>query len=569
MRSAWELPIWAFENLLSRVMPFSLHARQVAKAAVIAALFVSLSAYAQTSAGVLDDVTDRFQAAASKWSGAISKAATFLFWSLALISLVWTFGMRALQKADLAELFVDLFKFVVFTGLFYWLINNAPAISTAIINSLKQLAGEAAGVSGLTPSGIVEVGFKVFDKVIAASSVMDLSASIVGLIMGIFVLCLLALVAINMVVLLVSAWIVAYAGIFFLGFGGARFTQDIAVNYLKTVLGVAGALMGMTLLVGIGQEFINSYFDKIATVSLREMGAMLVASLALLLLSNKIPPLIGGIASGGSIGAAAGMGSAGAGSLLATGAMGAAAAAAAVGAAMSAATSAAGMGSAVSAAISASGATGGAGDTGISSMPGGAQGGGAGKSATESSSTTPLGAAMGDAGAGHSPGANVAGDEQPAGGGETEEEEGGAPDSNEASTASEDQATGGPAGEPGKQRSRSALGALGSGIAAVARSSAGIAVDAARERVSQTAGGRVAAEIRSPGTAQSRRSDMAAITRSQSIAGKAQGARNFLNAGAAAPGSSPSFSGDSLAGFSNDEKSVDAEAEISAFANQK
>jgi type IV secretion system protein TrbL len=87
-----------------------------AKAAVIAALFVSLSAYAQTSAGVLDDVTDRFQAAASKWSGAISKAATFLFWSLALISLVWTFGMRALQKADLAELFVDLFKFVVFTG---------------------------------------------------------------------------------------------------------------------------------------------------------------------------------------------------------------------------------------------------------------------------------------------------------------------------------------------------------------------------------------------------------------------------------------------------------------------
>lgn len=550
-------------------MPFSLHARQVAKAAVIAALFVSLSAYAQTSAGVLDDVTDRFQAAASKWSGAISKAATFLFWSLALISLVWTFGMRALQKADLAELFVDLFKFVVFTGLFYWLINNAPAISTAIINSLKQLAGEAAGVSGLTPSGIVEVGFKVFDKVIAASSVMDLSASIVGLIMGIFVLCLLALVAINMVVLLVSAWIVAYAGIFFLGFGGARFTQDIAVNYLKTVLGVAGALMGMTLLVGIGQEFINSYFDKIATVSLREMGAMLVASLALLLLSNKIPPLIGGIASGGSIGAAAGTGSAGAGSLLATGAMGAAAAAAAVGAAMSAATSAAGMGSAVSAAISASGATGGAGDTGISSMPGGAQGGAAGKSATESNSTTPLGAAMGDAGAGHSPGANVAGDEQPAGGGETEEEEGGAPDSDEASAASEDQVTGGLAGESGKQRSRSALGALGSGIAAVARSSAGIAVDAARERVSQTAGGRVAAEIRSPGTAQSRRSDMAAITRSQSIAGKAQGARNFLNAGAAAPGSSPSFSGDSLAGFSNDEKSVDAEAEISAFANQK
>ena len=32
-------------------------------------------------------------------------------------------------------------------------------------------------------------------------------------------------------------WILAYAGIFFLGFGGSRSTSEMAINYYKTVRG--------------------------------------------------------------------------------------------------------------------------------------------------------------------------------------------------------------------------------------------------------------------------------------------------------------------------------------------
>ncbi|MGS0066676.1 type IV secretion system protein, partial [Escherichia coli] len=35
------------------------------------------------------------------------------------------------------------------------------------------------------------------------------------------------------------AWILLYAGVFFLGFGGSRWTSDMAINYYKTVLGLA------------------------------------------------------------------------------------------------------------------------------------------------------------------------------------------------------------------------------------------------------------------------------------------------------------------------------------------
>ena len=44
-----------------------------------------------------------------------------------------------------------------------------------------------------------------------------------------------ALVSVNMMLLLIGSWILAYAGIFFLGFGGARWTSDMALNYFRTV----------------------------------------------------------------------------------------------------------------------------------------------------------------------------------------------------------------------------------------------------------------------------------------------------------------------------------------------
>jgi len=144
--------------------------------------------------------------------------------------------------------------------------------------------------------------------------------------MAIIVIVMLALIAANMLILLVTGWILAYAGVFYLGFGGSRWTSDIAISYFKTVLNVAIQLMSMILLVGIGQQFINAYYAQIgANINLNDMAAMLVAAIVLLVLVNKIPPLIGSIAQGGDTKALGG--EFGAGSVIAAaGAAGAAAA---------------------------------------------------------------------------------------------------------------------------------------------------------------------------------------------------------------------------------------------------
>jgi type IV secretion system protein TrbL len=557
--------------------------RQFVFALLTVGLFFSISAHAAIdSAGVLDNVTARYQAQAATWSGAITAAATRLFWSLALISMVWTFGLMALRKADIGELFAELIRYVIFTGFFFFLLSNAPAIATSIMNSLKQLAGEAAGVPGLSPSGIVDVGFKVFSSVIDNSSLWEPVDTAIGAIVAILILGMLAMVAINMVVLLVSGWILAYAGIFFLGFGGARWTSEIAINYYKTVLGIAASLMGMTLLVGIGQAVLNEYYLKMGDTTLKDLAVILVVAGMLLYLVNKIPPLIAGIITGASVGGAAGMGGAGAGTLVAAAAMAGAAAAGAVAAVASSATGAAGWGSAINAAMKQGGGSSGA-DTGVGGMPNmaGAGGGSAGNDGSSGSgNTTPLGAAMGDTG---STGASsfgspssMASNDMQAGAQNTQGSNGPQGRSAEAKASPGGTPSGGDFASAAEGRSaspgnfgRSALGALGAGIAAVASGKAGSVMDSVKHQVAQTTGGKVAAEIRSPGSAAAERQNKADIHNSQTVAGKAQAARAFMATGLSSSPMLPAFTGDSLAAFNNPEKSIDAEAEISAFVNRK
>jgi type IV secretion system protein TrbL len=61
--------------------------------------FFSVNAYAGQldSSGLLDTLLDKFQQVASTWTLVIGDYANWLFWGLVLISMVWTFGMMAMQ----------------------------------------------------------------------------------------------------------------------------------------------------------------------------------------------------------------------------------------------------------------------------------------------------------------------------------------------------------------------------------------------------------------------------------------------------------------------------------------
>ncbi|MGQ0555544.1 MAG: P-type conjugative transfer protein TrbL [Nitrospiraceae bacterium] len=274
--------------------------------AVLALLCWPSEAHAAiNSSGLLDTALQSFQTSAAGWAAYITARASWLFWTLATISLVWTMGQLAMRRAELGEFLGEFLSFTLMTGFFWWLLTNGPTFAVQIMNSMRQLAGSASGLGpNVYPSTLADIGFQLLDRVMTQSSVWQPVDSAVGFVVCLIILIVVALIAINMLVLLVSGWILAYAGIFFLGFGGSRWTSDMAINYYRTVLSLGAQLTGMILVVGIGFSFINLYYSNMSSqVSVKEMAVLMVAAIVLLGLVNKIPPLLGGLAMGGGVGA--------------------------------------------------------------------------------------------------------------------------------------------------------------------------------------------------------------------------------------------------------------------------
>ncbi|EEO8595863.1 P-type conjugative transfer protein TrbL [Salmonella enterica] len=430
------------------------------------ALYSSGAAAELTNQGMLDQVVTEFASKAASWKTAIMDAATWLFWTLGTISLVWTGGTLIMKRADIGEFFAEFVRFILFFGFYLWLLRNGPDFADSIIQSMQQLGSKATGISSVTPSGIVDVGFMIFQQHVKNSSVWSPVDTVIGAILSLGILLLLATIAVNMLLVLVSSWCLMYLGIFFLGFGGSRWTSDMAINYYKTVLGMGVNLLVMVALVGIGNDLLTGFYAKMSkgTLNFEEMGVMLVFCLALLLLINRVPPLVSGIITGGGVGAAGGLGNFGAGAIVGAGMAAAgmtaqAVAAAASGGASVAASVAGGAQAVMAAASAAKGADGG-------DMPGASSGGGeASGGSGGGASGEPMAAASGG---GATPMASAAGDSSSGGGGFS-------------------------------KAGRVATGTvanLAKGIGSMATAKASSMAEAAKSRIAETTGGKLAATIK-------------------------------------------------------------------------
>ena len=441
-------------------------------------IFLSTQAQAAPldSSGLLDDILNRFASTADLWQDKIQAYAIWLFWTLALISMTWTFSLMMIKGEGISGALAEIVRFFVVLGFFFFLVKKGPVLANSMMLSLRQLAASASGLpQGLSPSGIVDIGFNIVGRVLEQSSVWEPSDSIVGAFLAGIILCVLALIGVNMLLLLITGWILTYAGIFLLGFGGARWTSDIALGYFKTVLGLALQVFTMILIVGIGQSFIDQYYQAMGdgVVQLKSMFVMLVAAIILLVLVNKVPPVIGGIVGGAEMG---GIGTFGAGALVGAAAAAAAAAATAGAAAAAAGTAAAGGMDALKAAFQSAQAA------MADESGGGSSGGGMGG-----------GQDTGNVDAGGENSGNGSGGDS---GGDSAGKSGG--------SGSGGSGGGGGGGSKGFAQSFSRAGRMASHMAsslaqgAMAQNAAkhNAKMDSARAAISQTAGGKLAAQIR-------------------------------------------------------------------------
>lgn len=338
-------------------------------------LLSSQTAFAAVeSSGVLNEVGERFLSESTKWGAIITKYASWLFWTLVTISMVWTFGFMALRKADIQEFFAELLKFIISVGFFWWLLINGPDIGMSIVNSLRKIGAEASGLTSLNPSTPIDIAFDIVAKAAKSYSMTSPIDNLSIFLISLAILACMAIVAANVLLALVTAYTLAYGGVFVLGFGGARWTTDIALNYFKSVLGIALKLMTMTLLVGIAVSIMDGFHASLAEkASMEELMIVFVVALVLVILINTIPNVVAGLVPGGGGAASAGS-SFGAGAIIGAGATAVGMATSGAAMAGQALTQTGGAVSAIQAAMQAAGGGGGDLDTGIGSISGGSSG---------------------------------------------------------------------------------------------------------------------------------------------------------------------------------------------------
>jgi type IV secretion system protein TrbL len=288
----------------------------VGSQAAVATGMTQVGTTATTGAGGVQDVSiavvnpllQKLQSAAQAWEVPLMAGVKWLFWILALISLCWTLFSLLLRGVDLIGIFAELFRFCFVTGFFYWLLLHGPAFAQDIIGSLRQLGGEASGTGqALVPAQIVYLGVAVLQSQTTSINWLIPFASAIPILLAVIILITTILIAANVVVLLVCGWVVCFAGVVVLGFGGCRWTSDVAINYFRTALGVGLSLMVLELIMGLGGSFLQSLVKQGQTGDIGELIALTIAVILIAVLSHRLPHMVAGMVTGsghnGSIGA--------------------------------------------------------------------------------------------------------------------------------------------------------------------------------------------------------------------------------------------------------------------------
>src|SRR5215471_11960689 len=134
-------------------------------AIVVAAVPLAASAQSANVQGAIDTLLSKYKSAGQAWTGTIQNAATNLFWLLATISLGWTCVSMAIKQSDLVEIVAELCRFIMFTGFFFWLLLHGASFGNAIVSSLRQIGGDAAGTGqAIYPGDLITLGMKVYQQ---------------------------------------------------------------------------------------------------------------------------------------------------------------------------------------------------------------------------------------------------------------------------------------------------------------------------------------------------------------------------------------------------------------------
>lgn len=259
-------------------------------------------------AAILDKIVLHFKQLHTGWFNIIVSYTWKLFWGLAAVDFAWSTITWVLDRKEIGEICTALVRKIMVLGFFALLLKMANSWIPAIIESFTQIGKSACGTScgTLSPDGIFIFGLNIAGDLYAQTLELGMG-DIMIMILPISIIVLLIVIAFSVVagqllITLIESYIAIGAGVIMLGFGGSRWTSDMASSYLKFAVGTGMKVMLVYLIMGAGISIFDSMIELLQATAPRGLlfGALILAAEALVFvfLSWNIPSLAAAMLSG-------------------------------------------------------------------------------------------------------------------------------------------------------------------------------------------------------------------------------------------------------------------------------
>src|SRR5437870_2424377 len=253
---------------------------------------------------ILNDIVRDYEAISTAWFSALGPIAHRIFWVLVAIQLTWSAIWWVLDREDGLGVLSSLLRQVVAIGFFYALLLNGGTWIPAVIQGFSQAGATAAGITNLSPTGVFDQGLSLANKILNATADLGLLdgffASLIAGITALVVVIAFAIIAAQLLVVLVESFIVIGAGILFLGFAGSRWTKFFTERYLSYLASVGVKLFVLYLIMGVGMGIASRWIPILERGGFSPIPFFYVmgGSLVFVFLTWHIPSVAGSMMAG-------------------------------------------------------------------------------------------------------------------------------------------------------------------------------------------------------------------------------------------------------------------------------
>jgi type IV secretion system protein VirB6/type IV secretion system protein TrbL len=230
---------------------------------------------------------------------ALIHSANDLFAGLAVIELVWIIGWSVAHKSDVFDMMIAVTRMAIGLGFWFFLLQNWVQIAAAVTNTFgiwgNDAVTAAGGTANMMPMGFLTAGLNLAHHLWQAMSVREPLTSVVLLIAGLIDVIIFGLIAAQIMLVLIEAFLASYLGSVMMALGANSFTRDFGMSPIRYAISVGMKRMTLQFVAGVSEGIVVTFANQVQAnpgmIGWSDLGVMIVIPVILLTVAQIAPKI--------------------------------------------------------------------------------------------------------------------------------------------------------------------------------------------------------------------------------------------------------------------------------------